>query len=306
MGGHAPGRRAKFRIPPIGASEDGLRSSPSRLRVVREHSKVRGPAAARPCLRLRDSQGSGELCQGRANGSGLPVSILQRFARQYDGLVACALALAFALALSVPCVLVIARHDAQPLPRRQPSCPAAHIFIPSNDRHLDVLDPAAVCHGHPRRPSCNRPAASPVAADAPRPAPSPVRSHPRRRPEPQPAVAHLAAASRPPARLLSHARSRRQQPLAAPRPRQQRCHAAPIHHLSAVAASAKRSGLKKPVFSHGHLTLQQIIRDGPNDGDFVGALESARWKVIDEGIKSAEDGMVRASNRRHIIVIAAC
>ncbi|GJN73165.1 hypothetical protein PLICBS_007241 [Purpureocillium lilacinum] len=65
----------------------------------------------------------------------------------------------------------------------------------------------------------------------------------------------------------------------------------PIHHLSAVAASAKRSGLKKPVFSHGHLTLQQIIRDGPNDGDFVGALESARWKVIDEGIKSAEDGM---------------
>ncbi|UNI21024.1 CDC16 protein [Purpureocillium takamizusanense] len=65
----------------------------------------------------------------------------------------------------------------------------------------------------------------------------------------------------------------------------------PIHHLSGAAASAKRSGLKKPVFSHGHLTLQQIIRDGPNDGDFVGALESARWKVIDEGIKSAEDGM---------------
>lgn len=101
MGGHAPGRRAKFRIPPIGASEDGLRSSPPvsvslvfssnhctcycNLGVVREHSKVRGPAAARPCLRLRDSQGSGELCQGRANGSGLPVSILQRFARQYDG-----------------------------------------------------------------------------------------------------------------------------------------------------------------------------------------------------------------------------
>lgn len=46
------------------------------------------------------------------------------------------------------------------------------------------------------------------------------------------------------------------------------------------------------MFSHGHLTLQQIVRDGPKDGDFVGALESARWKVVDEGVKSAEDGMV--------------
>ncbi|KND90227.1 Cell division control protein 16 [Tolypocladium ophioglossoides CBS 100239] len=64
----------------------------------------------------------------------------------------------------------------------------------------------------------------------------------------------------------------------------------PNHHMNLVAA-AKRSCLKKPVFSHGHLSLQQIIRDGPNDGDFVGALESARWKVVDEGIKSAEDGM---------------
>ncbi|RCI15435.1 hypothetical protein L249_3400 [Ophiocordyceps polyrhachis-furcata BCC 54312] len=53
----------------------------------------------------------------------------------------------------------------------------------------------------------------------------------------------------------------------------------------------RRSVGKRPVFSHGHLSLQHIIRDGPNDGDFNGALESARWKVVDEGIKSAEDGM---------------
>ncbi|KAG5994546.1 hypothetical protein E4U52_001027 [Claviceps spartinae] len=53
----------------------------------------------------------------------------------------------------------------------------------------------------------------------------------------------------------------------------------------------KRSLLKKPVFSHGHLSLQQIFRDGPSDGDYLGALESARWKVVDEGIKSADDGM---------------
>jgi cell cycle arrest protein BUB2 len=64
-----------------------------------------------------------------------------------------------------------------------------------------------------------------------------------------------------------------------------------VHQMNAVTA-AKRAGVNKPVFSHGHLSLQQILRDGPNDGDYVGALESARWKVIDEGVKSAEDGMV--------------
>lgn len=65
-----------------------------------------------------------------------------------------------------------------------------------------------------------------------------------------------------------------------------------MHHMGGVVAGLKRSGLKKPVFSHGHLSLQQIFRDGPSNGDFLGALESARWKVVDEGIKSAEDGMV--------------
>lgn len=63
-----------------------------------------------------------------------------------------------------------------------------------------------------------------------------------------------------------------------------------VHQMNVVNAS-KRAGAKKPVFSHGHLSLQQIIREGPTDGDFLGALESARWKVIDGGVKSAEDGM---------------
>ncbi|KAF4455099.1 hypothetical protein F53441_2538 [Fusarium austroafricanum] len=63
-----------------------------------------------------------------------------------------------------------------------------------------------------------------------------------------------------------------------------------IHQMNVVTAS-KRAGSKKPVFSHGHLPLHQIIREGPTNGDFLGALESARWKVIDEGVKSAEDGM---------------
>lgn len=70
----------------------------------------------------------------------------------------------------------------------------------------------------------------------------------------------------------------------------------PLVHQMNVYTAAKRSGSNKPVFSHGHLSLQQIVKDGPTDGDYVGALETARWKVIDEGIKSAEDGMVRLQN----------
>ncbi|KAG5933725.1 hypothetical protein E4U53_000889, partial [Claviceps sorghi] len=70
--------------------------------------------------------------------------------------------------------------------------------------------------------------------------------------------------------------------------------ASALVQMSAVMG-AKRTGLKKPVFSHGHLSLQQIFRDGPSDGDYLGALESARWKVIDEGIKSADDGMLHAA-----------
>lgn len=68
----------------------------------------------------------------------------------------------------------------------------------------------------------------------------------------------------------------------------------PLGHPGANPAG-KRANVKKPIFSHGHLSLQQIIREGPNDDDYPGALESARWKVVDEGIKSAEDGMVRDS-----------
>ena len=67
-----------------------------------------------------------------------------------------------------------------------------------------------------------------------------------------------------------------------------------VSQMNSVSAT-KRAGQKKPVFSLGHLTLQQILRDGPADGDFMGALESARWKVVDEGVKSAEGGMVQSN-----------
>lgn len=75
-----------------------------------------------------------------------------------------------------------------------------------------------------------------------------------------------------------------------------------LHQINANSlAATKRSALKKPVFSHGHLSLQQIMKDGPTDGDYMGALETARWKVIDEGVKSAEDGM--SSSRIYIWLV---
>jgi cell cycle arrest protein BUB2 len=64
-----------------------------------------------------------------------------------------------------------------------------------------------------------------------------------------------------------------------------------VHHLNALAAS-RRSTLKRLNSAASGMSLQQLLRDGPPDGDLAGALESARFKVLDEGIKSDSDGMV--------------
>ena len=44
------------------------------------------------------------------------------------------------------------------------------------------------------------------------------------------------------------------------------------------------------------LSLDRLIRDGPPDGDLIGGLEATRLKILDQGIKSDSDGMVRAKN----------
>jgi cell cycle arrest protein BUB2 len=41
------------------------------------------------------------------------------------------------------------------------------------------------------------------------------------------------------------------------------------------------------------LSLDRLIRDGPPDGDILGGLEATRLKILDQGIKSDSDGMVR-------------
>lgn len=43
------------------------------------------------------------------------------------------------------------------------------------------------------------------------------------------------------------------------------------------------------------MSLERLIRDGPVDGDVMGSLESARLKILNQGIKSDGDGMVSLS-----------
>jgi cell cycle arrest protein BUB2 len=50
--------------------------------------------------------------------------------------------------------------------------------------------------------------------------------------------------------------------------------------------------MNKTSTSADAVSLERLIRDGPPDSDMPAALESARLKVLDQGIKSDSDGMV--------------
>lgn len=85
--------------------------------------------------------------------------------------------------------------------------------------------------------------------------------------------------------------------------------AANKHHLNAVAATGagaskqlqqqqqQQQSVRKTPLAHANLSMQQLFRDGPPDGDFAGALEATRYKILDEGIKSDSDGMVSSKQR---------
>lgn len=60
------------------------------------------------------------------------------------------------------------------------------------------------------------------------------------------------------------------------------------------AASRRPISGKRPVAADA-LSLDRLIREGPPDGDVIGALESTRLKILDQGIKSDSDGMVLRS-----------
>lgn len=60
-----------------------------------------------------------------------------------------------------------------------------------------------------------------------------------------------------------------------------------------LGASHRRLlAVKRPIAADA-LSLDRLIREGPPDGDLAGALESTRLKILDQGIKSDTDGMVR-------------
>ncbi|KAE9381446.1 TBC-domain-containing protein [Stipitochalara longipes BDJ] len=59
---------------------------------------------------------------------------------------------------------------------------------------------------------------------------------------------------------------------------------------SSGSASRRPAAGKRPILADA-LSLDRLIRDGPPDGDLLGALESTRLKILDQGIKSDTDGM---------------
>jgi cell cycle arrest protein BUB2 len=59
-----------------------------------------------------------------------------------------------------------------------------------------------------------------------------------------------------------------------------------------ASAGRRPMAVKRPTAEA--LSLDRLIRDGPPDGDLLGGLEATRLKILDQGIKSDGDGMVRA------------
>lgn len=75
---------------------------------------------------------------------------------------------------------------------------------------------------------------------------------------------------------------------------------APSPSLRAASSSAslraKRAALNRTPSATDSMSLERLIRDGPPDHDVTSALSNMRFKVLDQGIKSDMDGMVRLSS----------
>jgi cell cycle arrest protein BUB2 len=67
---------------------------------------------------------------------------------------------------------------------------------------------------------------------------------------------------------------------------------APVVHQANSMQAPKRSVLNRRSTAADNMSLDRLLRDGPPGGDVAGALESARLKILDQGIKSDSDGMV--------------
>lgn len=60
-----------------------------------------------------------------------------------------------------------------------------------------------------------------------------------------------------------------------------------------MSLNNKRTALSRSLKAVDTMSLDRLVREGPPDGDVEAALESARLKVLDQGIRSDGDGMVR-------------
>ncbi|KAI1101107.1 TBC-domain-containing protein [Jackrogersella minutella] len=60
-----------------------------------------------------------------------------------------------------------------------------------------------------------------------------------------------------------------------------------------ISLNSKRTALTRTSRAADSMSLDRLIREGPPDGDVNSALESARLKVLDQGIRSDGDGMSR-------------
>ncbi|KAK4153390.1 rab-GTPase-TBC domain-containing protein [Chaetomidium leptoderma] len=58
-----------------------------------------------------------------------------------------------------------------------------------------------------------------------------------------------------------------------------------------AATATRRSALSKRSLAADAMSLERLLREGPPSGDVEGALESARLKILDQGIRSDSDGM---------------
>ncbi|CAK7271436.1 CDC16 protein [Sporothrix epigloea] len=63
---------------------------------------------------------------------------------------------------------------------------------------------------------------------------------------------------------------------------------------TSISANASRRPLLGRSPALDALSIDRLIRDGPPDGDVVGALNNLRWKILEVGIKSDSDGMSSA------------
>ncbi|OIW35090.1 TBC-domain-containing protein, partial [Coniochaeta ligniaria NRRL 30616] len=65
----------------------------------------------------------------------------------------------------------------------------------------------------------------------------------------------------------------------------------PLVHQANSMPPPKRSALNRRSTAADGMSLDRLLREGPPGGDVAGALESARLKILDQGIKSDSDGM---------------